>query len=71
MHALFRLLGVLLAAYLIQALHSGHAYARSGLFGRDLSRDAQPFGDWSAVLAYALLAAVLLLVFWCPDTVRE
>jgi hypothetical protein len=63
MHALFRLLGVLLAAYLIQALHSGHVYARSGLFGRDLSRDAEPCGYWSAVVAYALLAAALLFVF--------
>ena len=62
MHTLFRLLGVLLVAYLIQALHSGH-YARSGLFGRDLSRDAEPVSYWSAVVAYALLAAALLLVF--------
>jgi hypothetical protein len=60
MHALFRLLGVLLAAYPIQALHSGHLCARSGLFGRDLSRDAQPFGYRSAVVA--LLAAALLFV---------
>jgi hypothetical protein len=62
MHALFRLLGLLLAAYLLQALHSGHVYARSGFFGRDVSR-AQPFGYWSAVVTYALLAAALLLVF--------
>jgi hypothetical protein len=63
MHALFRLLGVLLVAYLIQALHRGHVYARSGLFGRDLSRAAQPVSYWSAVVAYALLAAALLFVF--------
>lgn len=63
MHALFRLLGVLLAAYLIQALHSRHVYARAGLFGRDLSRDAEPLGYWSALVAYALLAAALLFVF--------
>ena len=63
MQALFRLLGVLLVAYLIQALHSGHVYARSGLFGRDLSRDAEPVSYWSAVVAYALLAAALLFVF--------
>jgi hypothetical protein len=63
MHALFRLLGLLLAAYLLQALHSGHVYARSGFFGRDVSRDAQPFGYCSAVVTYALLAAALLLVF--------
>ena len=63
MHALFRLLGMLLAAYLIQALHSGHVYARAGLFGRDLSRDTEPSGYWSALVAYALLAAALLFVF--------
>lgn len=63
MHTLFRLLGVLLVAYLIQALHSGHVYARSGLFGRDLSRDAEPVSYWSAVVAYALLGAALLFVF--------
>ena len=63
MHALFRLLGVLPAAYLLQALHSGHVYARSGLFGRDLSRDAEPFGYWSALVAYALLAAALVFLF--------
>ena len=54
---------MLLVAYLIQVLHSGHLYARSGLFGRDLSRDAEPASSWSAVVAYALLAAALLLVF--------
>ena len=64
MHAHYRLLGVLLVAYLIQALHSGHVfYARSGLFGRDLSRAAEPASYWSAVVAYALLAAALLLLF--------
>ena len=57
------MLGVLLVAYLIQALHSGHVYARSGLFGRDLSRDAEPASYWSAVVAYALLAAALLFIF--------
>ncbi len=57
------MLGVLLVAYLIQALHSGHVYARSGLFGRDLNRDAEPASYWSAVVAYALLAAALLFIF--------
>jgi hypothetical protein len=63
MRTLFRLLGVLLVACLIQALHRGHVCARSGLFGRDLSRAAQPVSYWSAVVAYALLAAALLFVF--------
>lgn len=62
MQAWFRQLGLLLGVYLAGALHSGHVYARSGLFGRDLRRDAR--GHWSAVVAYALLTAALLFVFW-------
>ena len=55
---------MLLAAYLMHALHSGHVYARSGLFGRDLSRDAEPWrllvgGGWRTRCS----AAALLFIF--------
>ena len=62
MTALFRLLGVLLAGYIVVALHKGAVYARSGGWGRSFTRAEEPLRYWSAMAAYALLA--LALMFW-------
>jgi len=63
MHGSFRILGVALAFYVAAALRRGHVYARSGLWGRNIERDGEPFSYWCAILAYALLSAALMFVF--------
>ncbi|HEU4623965.1 MAG TPA: hypothetical protein VFS52_04335 [Steroidobacteraceae bacterium] len=62
MHALFRVLGVLLAGYIVLALLSGAVYAKSGPWGRTFTRAEEPLHYWSAIASYALLS--LALMFW-------
>lgn len=63
MDALFKILGVLLALYVLQALSSGRVYAKSGIWGRTYYRDEDPWGYWSAVIAYGLLSPALVFLF--------
>ena len=62
----FRILGVLLACYVVQALMSGSVYARSRWWGRTLERASNPFGYWMAIVCYALLALALVFLFGRP-----
>ena len=63
MHGLFRILGVALASYTAVALLRGQVYARSGPWGRDFGRHADPWGYWSAIVCYVVLSAALLFIF--------
>ena len=63
MDALFKLLGVLVACYVVQALASGAVYARSGVWGRTFRRAEDALGYWSALVAYSLLSLALVFVF--------
>lgn len=63
MSGLFKLSGILLALYVVQALRSGEVYAKSGLWGRAFTRDEDPWSYWSAVVAYTLLSIALVFVF--------
>jgi hypothetical protein len=60
---MFKILGSLLAGYVAYCLYTGRTFAKSGAWGREFDRDAQPFRYWSAIAAYALLAAALMTVF--------
>ena len=59
----FRLLGVLVAAYVVYALAAGVIYARSGVWGRMFRRDEDGWRYWSAIVAYSLLVVMLLFLF--------
>jgi hypothetical protein len=59
----FKVLGVLVAAYAVYGLSQGEIYGRSGIWGRTFRRDEDAFGYWSAIVAYAVLALMLLFVF--------
>ena len=59
----FKLLGVFVAAYVAYGLATGAVYARSGLWGRTFRRGEDAFGYWSAIVAYSILAAMLLVLF--------
>jgi succinate dehydrogenase/fumarate reductase cytochrome b subunit len=62
MSALFRVLGLLLAGYIVVAVLSGAVYAKSAVWGRTFRRAEEPLRYWSAIAAYALLS--LALMFW-------
>lgn len=59
----FRLVGFLLAAYVVKCLFDRTVIVRSGPGARTLSRDAQPRQYWSALVIYSLLVSALLFVF--------
>lgn len=63
MDAVFKVLGVLLACYVVQALRTGAVFARSRAWGRRFTRGDDPFGYWSAIGAYGLLSLALVFVF--------
>ena len=63
MGSLFKVLGVLVAAYVAYGLATGAIHAKSGAWGRTFRRDEDATGYWSAIAAYALLAAMLVFLF--------
>jgi hypothetical protein len=63
MTLLFKLLGLLLACYVAQAVLTGTVYAKSGVWGRTFTRTDDALGYWSAIGAYTLLALALVFVF--------
>ena len=60
---MFRVLGVLVALYAVYAAVSGRVYARSGIWGRTVSRQDSPQYFWAVVVIYFGLSIVLLLAF--------
>ena len=60
---MFKLLGVAVACYVVQALRTGAVYARSRAWGRTFTRADDAFGYWSAIGAYTLLSFALVFVF--------
>ncbi|HVP29740.1 MAG TPA: hypothetical protein VMW35_11330 [Myxococcota bacterium] len=59
----FRLLGVLLACYVVYGVGSGHVYGKSGVWGRTYVRDDDPWGYWGTIGAYSALTFALLFLF--------
>ena len=60
---MFKVLGMLMALYVVYALAAGQVYARSGLWGALWKRSEQPFKYWSAVTVYGGLSVALFFVF--------
>ncbi|HET7546810.1 MAG TPA: hypothetical protein VFJ86_03530 [Usitatibacter sp.] len=60
---LFKVLGVLVAAYAGYGLATGTIYGRSGIWGRTWRRDEDAWGYWSAIVAYLVLALMLIFLF--------
>ena len=60
---MFKAIGVLVALYAAYAAVKGQVYARSGVWGRTVSRAQSPEYFWMVILAYFGLAIVLLTVF--------
>lgn len=60
---MFKLIGVLLAAYTLFAALKGEVYAKSGVWGRTIVKDEAPAYFWMVIGIYAALSIALFVVF--------
>jgi hypothetical protein len=60
---MFKLLGCLLVLYVVYAASEGEVYAKSGVWGRTLSRTDSPRSFWTVIVIYAALALALITIF--------
>lgn len=63
MKGFFRLIGVLLALYVVRCVLTGSVVVASGPRARTLRRDTEPVRYWGAIGIYSLLVLALLFVF--------
>jgi hypothetical protein len=60
---MFKLVGVMVALYVVYALSVGEVFAKRGIWGAISRRAEQPFQYWSTIVVYAILSAVLFFIF--------
>ena len=60
---MFKILGIVVALYTAYAAISGEVYAKSGPWGRTVSRVDSPQYFWTVIVIYAGLSVALLTVF--------
>ena len=60
---LFKFLGALVLLYTAYAAYNGEVFARSGAWGRTISRDDSPGYFWIVIAIYACLGLALVFVF--------
>lgn len=60
---MFKMLGLLLGLYTLYAAATGEVYAKSGAWGRTVSRAESPEYFWVVIAIYAALALALAIVF--------
>ena len=60
---MFRVLGVLLALYVIWAVLRGSIHAKRAAWGETIERDAEPLRFWTVVAVYVGLVLALMFVF--------
>jgi hypothetical protein len=60
---MFKILGVLVGLYTLYAAINGKVYARSGAWGRTVSRVDSPEYFWVVIAIYAGLSIALITVF--------
>lgn len=63
MDGLFKMLGVLVAIYVVHALVTGEVFAKWRWSGRWFRRDENADMYWSTVVIYGLLSLALVFVF--------
>jgi hypothetical protein len=59
----FKILGILVALYVVYALAAGQVYAKRGPWGAMSKRAEHPVRYWTAVTVYIGLSAALIVVF--------
>ena len=60
---MFKILGILVALYVVYVLAAGQVYAKRGPWGATSKRSDDPFNYWAAVAVYTGLSAALVFVF--------
>ena len=60
---MFKALGVLVGAYALYAAVKGEVYAKSGPWGRTVSREDSPEYFWVIIAIYAGLGVALMTIF--------
>ena len=60
---MFKALGVLVGAYALYAAVKGEVYAKSGPWGRTVSREDSPEYFWVVIAIYAGLGVALVTIF--------
>jgi hypothetical protein len=60
---MFKALGLLVLVYTIYAGTKGEVLAKSGVWGRIVTRAGSPRYFWAVIVIYAVLGVVLLAIF--------
>ena len=60
---MFKLLGILVFAYVLYCVSTGAVYARSGWRGRSIERAGEPNYFWVVIAIYCGLSLALVFVF--------
>lgn len=60
---MFKALGLLVALYTLYAALKGEVYAKSGAWGKTVSRAESPEYFWVVIAIYAALALALVTIF--------
>ena len=60
---MFKFLGLLVAIYTAYSVLRGEVYAKSGAWGKSVSRDENPQEFWLTVVIYSALAIALIAFF--------
>lgn len=60
---MFKALGLLVALYTLYAAVKGEVYAKSGAWGKTVSRAESPEYFWVVITIYAALALALVTIF--------
>ena len=60
---MFKILGILVALYTAYAVITGQVYAKSGPWGRTVSRLDSPAYFWVVIAIYAGLSVALVFMF--------
>ena len=60
---MFKVLGILVGLYVLQAISSGKVFAKSGVWGKTISREESLYNFWTVIVIYTGLAVALVTVF--------
>jgi len=60
---MFKMLGILVGLYTLYAAMNGKVYAKSGAWGRTVSRVDSPEYFWVVIAIYAGLSVALITIF--------
>jgi hypothetical protein len=60
---MFKLLGALVGVYTLVAALKGAVYAKSGIWGRTISKRESPERFWIVIAIYGALSVALLTLF--------